>query len=317
MTLRMFALLTSGMLVFPGWAQPDAASPEENVPSLESLRQALRNARHQYREGSEGFDAAAETFQEVEASEDDQEFNLDALRLAQGLSRLQAGNPDGALEALNRIQGFPEADERSRHRLLKGVAHLEKGAALAKRAQWEDAISEARNGIESLSESLRDRPDSEVIRKNLELAHRQLERYLARRPPPTPTPTPEPTPTPTPTPPPESTPTPTPEPTPTPDPEDQNPQDPTPTPDPEGQQSPESQQNQGEEDSQQQEPQSGDPQQDESADETNAEQQQQRQEELEAEEARQLLDAFQQQEKAQRRELLRRKIRGIPVEKDW
>jgi len=299
-----------------GYAQSTSPTPTPQPLDRHTLRRAVQGARILYKRGDEtDFSSAADAFKAVEASGDTEEFNLDALRLAEGLSRLRGGDPDGALDALNRIQGFPEAEQRGRHRQLKGIAHPQKGQTLAAEADWQAAIEQAQEAIDSLSQSLKETPESDTARKNLELAHQHLADYLARRPPPTPTPQPQPTPTPGPTP--EASPTPTPEPSPTPEPEQQQGDEPTPTPDPQGDENPQSQQNEGEPDSQEEDSQSQEEQQGDPSDPSSGTGQESSQEELEAEEARQILDAFQEQEKAQRRELLRRQIRGIPVEKDW
>ncbi len=292
--------------------------PAQSTNSLQraAIQQILRQAESDYEQSEDAAAAerAAESFGGV-ASLESEDFDADALHLAEAMARLTAGNPEAALQALDRIQGFDEASERARSRLLRGNAHLSLAEAAGE--DFERAEAELGQALNSYVQALKEEPSNPAIRHNLELAQKRLQELLLRKPPPTPTPqptpTPEPTPspepqatpTPTPTPDPQATPTPEPEATPTPQPEGTPTPDPnaeaTPTPDPEAEgeptPDPEAQATP--------QPGEGDPQGEATP------------EPIEAQQAQQLLDAYREQEKRQRREIQRRNIRPVPVEKDW
>jgi hypothetical protein len=282
------------------------------------LRKVLQEASTDYQKaGKDSLNAAAARFRAVREQGPEGEYDPDALRLAEGMSLLQAGDPQQALGVLEEVEGFEEPEDRARLRRLKGVARMQSAEAAVAAEQWDEAEQGMQEAITSFTNALKAQPDSADNRLNLELSRQRLHEIQQARP------------TPTPTPPPQPTPTPDPQSTPTPEPEDspdqqessgqqdntqEQPQA-TPTPDPESQSEPEEsaseesdpEENQESEGSEQEaEPQSG-------------QQAELSEEEVDAQEAERILEAYLEQEKRQRRQILEQQQRSQnrPVEKDW
>jgi tetratricopeptide (TPR) repeat protein len=300
-------ILLSALLLLPSLH----AQTETNKVTRAGLKMLLNEARQQFNsENEEDFPKAAERFRTVREKGPEGEFDLDALRLAEGLSWLRAGDPERALTTLDDVEGFEDPAERSRHRLLKGNAQVQLAEKKAKEQEWDPAIKQMGEAITSLTHALKENPESEAARYNLELAQRKLKAIQQLKP--TPTPPPPPTPTPTPGP----TPTPTPKPTPTPETQGQ----PTPTPTPDENNGDQSEQKEpSNEEGEKSEPSENNPQDAEPSDsEQEGSQAEMTEEEIDAEQARKILEAYLEQEKHQRRQILeQRRIRTVPVEKDW
>ncbi len=285
------------------------AAQDTNALTRAHIRNLLREASETYATPQpESANNAAQRFGAVADLDDPREYNLDALRLAQGMALLKAGDAPAALQALDKVKGFDHSTERSRLRLLRGNAHFHLAEKSAADEKWDEALGAIAKAVENYTQALIETPDSPDARHNLELAHRRRQDFeRLKPPPPTPTPTPSPTPTPdpqaspTPTPDPQASPTPTPDPqaspTPTPDPQASPTPDPNATPEPQDTGEPQEPQ-----DTQSGEPSSlGEP----------------SEEERNAQEAARILDAFLQQERNQRDQILKRNLRILPVEKDW
>lgn len=284
------------------------ARAETNQVTRAQLDLMLNQAKAQYNAeepATEELAEAAERFKAAAELGEPGEYNLDALRLAEGMSLLKAGKPEEALEAMKAIEGFDSPEERSRLRLMRGNAHLAQGTAAAERKQWEPAKEEVGAAIDSFANALIEDPQSEAARHNLELAQRRLEQIKRQQPPPTPTHEPQPTPTPGPSP------------TPTPegdqgqqgDEQQQEEQDQTDPSDPSDEESDKS-------DPSPQDPASGEGEPGEEG-EGEGVPAQPTNEELDEQQAQQVLDAYLEQEKHQRRQILERRVRPVPVEKDW
>lgn len=265
------------------------------------IQQFLREAQEAY--ASENPEEAAQRFQALLNQAPEGELNPEALNLAKGMALLKAGNPEEALQAFDAITGFEDPEERSRLRNLRGQAEMHIGQAAAEAGEWDQAKSSMEAAVDSFTNALRDRPSEDAARHNLELARKRLAEIIEQMPPPQ---------------------------------EDEDEQDEEDQEDQEDQEDGEDQEQEDEEeesdssdpsdsseeeeDEQEQEPS------DESDESDGSDPQEQDQsdpsetappEDLDAQQAQQILDAYLEQEKHQRSQILQQRIQSIPVEKDW
>ncbi|MCC5849544.1 MAG: hypothetical protein JJU29_15795 [Verrucomicrobia bacterium] len=155
----------------------EAAQAEDLTPF--QIRHVLREARRLYEAHDEESDPAAlaeaaHAFALAAEKGEPGEVNLDAVRLAEAMAWMRADRPEAALEAFEKIQGFDEAADRARHRLLRGNAHLAAGERAFSQEDFDAAKEQMGEAIESYIASLMDDPASEAAKQNLELAHRRL-----------------------------------------------------------------------------------------------------------------------------------------------
>lgn len=164
-----------------------SAQTETNRVERLALRQRLREAREAFGEDAgEALAEAADHFKAVREQGEEGEFDLDALRLAEGMAHLRAGKPEQALQVLDAVEGFENAPERARHRRLKGLAHMGLAEAAANEERWDDALRDMDEAVSDFTRSLKETPDDEASRHNLELAHRRRREIEQQKPPPPP-----------------------------------------------------------------------------------------------------------------------------------
>ena len=183
-------LLIASLLVFTVRAEDPA--PETDTLSPVQVRQLLRDASALYEEHADDSDAAdpealteaARAFARAAREGDPGEVHLDAVRLAEAMAWMRAGQPEQALEAFDRIQGFSETHDRARHRFLRGNAHLAAGEAALSREDFETAKSQMGEAVESFISSLMEDPQAEAAKQNLEIARRRLRWVEENEPPP-------------------------------------------------------------------------------------------------------------------------------------
>jgi len=308
----MKTLILFLLLVFPLFA-------EETVETLRpaQVRHLLREARKQYMsEDLQELAEAARIFSAAAEASDPGEVHVDAVRLAEAQAWLKADQHDRALEAFEKIQGFEQAADRARHRLLRGNAQLAMGERALAEENFEAAKDQMNQAIESFVESLMEDPRSADAKRNLEIANRRLQYVIENEPPP---------------PPPEK------------NPEDQQQEQEKPPEEQEQDGQSQPSQGEGEPDEQKQE---SEPSEGEEPEEPPSPQPQAREgegdpsdpqdepgepeepgeteptegdlEDLSEEEAQRTLDALLEQERRLREQILQnRRIRTIPVEKDW
>jgi outer membrane biosynthesis protein TonB len=299
-----------------------------NTLSRTQIQGVLRGAREAYvKEDPEMASIAAQAFGSVAETNDDKEYNLEALRLAEGMAHLKGNDPASALKALEQIKGFDSPGERARLRLMRGNAHFALGNQAAEAKKWDEAKTQMGKAIENQVQSLIEMPSSEEARHNLELSRRRLAEIIRQQPPPPPTPTPQPTPTPTPKPSPTPTPQPGQKPTPTPEPQPSPTPDPnatptpspsgTPTPDPNATPTPSPNGTPTPDPNATSEPRDGDPSNPDEKKDPQEASAAEKGEGLDPKEAERILDAFLEQEKNQRDQILKQRIRSVPVDKDW
>jgi len=305
----MKRLLLFVLLATPGFAD-EAVEPL----SPAQVRALLREARTLYAsEDTEELGKSAELFGAAAEAADPGEVHVDAVRLAEAQAWLKADQPQRALEAFEQIQGFEQAADRARHRMLRGNAQLLLGEQALAEEDFEAAKEQMNQAIESFVESLMEDPRSEDAKRNLEIANRRLQYVIENEPPPPEPPTKE---------------------------EDEEKQDPPEEPPPEEQESepesgegesePQEQESDPSEGEDQGEPQPGDPQEGEGEpsdpqeepgepeEPGEAESMEGELDDLSEEEAGRTLDALLEQERRLREEILQnRRLRTIPVEKDW
>lgn len=170
-------------------AAPFAAAHEDGEDHLTpgQVRYLLRQGRRLYEQGeAEAFAEAARTFALAAQHADPAEVHLDAVRLAEAKAWLQADRPDLALNAFEQIQGFDAPADRARHRLLRGNAHLAAGELALAGEDFEAAKEQMEQAIQSLIDALQTDPASEEAKRSLEIAHRRLRYVIDNQPPPPP-----------------------------------------------------------------------------------------------------------------------------------
>ena len=304
----------------------EESDPEPETLSRVQIRQLLRDARRLYDAQPEEADAesraahaeAARAFARAAEAGDPGEVNLDAVRLAEAMAWMRADQPELALEAFDRIQGFDEALDRARHRFLRGNAHLAAGEAALSREDFEEAKTQMGEAVESLISSLMEDPQAEAAKQNLEVARRRL-RWVEENEPPPPPPEEEPgeddseeeDTDPDETPPPDMPDMPEPQ-----DDEDEQETDPDGDED-DGAEAADADAEEGDEGEDEEEAEPGEPEWTEDVDGAAAADDPEF-DDLDMDTAEQTLDALLEQERRLREEIIRnRRIRTIPVEKDW
>lgn len=283
---------------------------QETAPKTEpfaraQIQQFLREAREAYAAGDpEAQLEAAQRFQALLDQAPEGELNPESLQLAKGMALLKAGKPGEAQQAFEAITGFDDAEERSRLRNLRGQAQMQLAESAVANEQWEEAKKSMEGAVESFTNALRDTPAANHARHNLELSQKRLKEIIEQMPPPQ---------------------------------EDQE-QD-----EEDGEQDEEQQEDQGEQDQtdpsdeesdssdKEESPdeeapaepsdesdgsdESDNPQPSEPSDPSPANGEPD--EDLDVRQAEQILDAYLEQEKHQRSQILQQRIQSIPVEKDW
>lgn len=162
---------------------------EDDLPDLTpaQIRHMLREARQLYdSEDSEDLINAARIFRAAAGAADPDEVHLDAVRLAEAMAWMQAGQTEAALNAFESIQGFENAVDRARHRNLRGNAHLAAGEQAFAQEEFDAARGHMESAVQSFIESLQDDPASDHTRRNLEIANRRLQHVIDNTPPPPP-----------------------------------------------------------------------------------------------------------------------------------
>ncbi|MGA0333727.1 MAG: hypothetical protein ACO3NW_07210 [Kiritimatiellia bacterium] len=315
------------LFMLQGWFL-QAQELESTTMTRNQIRAFLEETKNLYGdENKESHAEAAGRFKALQEQTPEGEMNLDALRLARGMSHLKAGDPDAALKALSEIEGFEDPVLRGQHRQMRGNAQMQLAEAAVSAEDWQNAESKMEAAVESFQNALRENPEEEASRINLELAQKRLQEIVEMKPPPPPQ-------------------------------EDQNQQDQNEEKEQQPQDneqrpqnqdpSQEQEKNQDSESAPENEPEQAGPQDQESQNGESSEQDspdenpssdqsgsderpesaadgepQERpgepsgEEQLDARQAEQILDAALEQEKLQRRQLLQQRIQVVPVEKDW
>lgn len=151
------------------------------------VRQLLNQAVQHYQSDEKPEPAeAAQLFRAAVENADPGEVHTDAVRLAEAMAWMQAGDPERALEAFEQIQGFEQPAHRARHRHLRGTAHLAAGEQAFAREDFGPAREHMESAVQSFIESLQEDPASDVGKRNLEIAHRRLQHIIDHTPPPPP-----------------------------------------------------------------------------------------------------------------------------------
>ncbi|MEX2605963.1 MAG: hypothetical protein WD708_01350 [Kiritimatiellia bacterium] len=282
------------VLMLSAGLQAQEAEPEPFARA--HIQKFLREAREAYAaDDPEALLEAAQRFQALLDQAPEGELNPGALNLAKGMALLKAGKPEEALQAFEAITGFEDPEERSRLRNLKGNAQMQIGQAAAAAQEWDQAKSSLEAAVDSFTNALREMPTEEAARHNLELAQKRLTEIIEQMPPPQ---------------------------------EDQ-----------EDQEKEDKEEQKDEQDQPDQSDQSDQPDQTDQTDQSDQSDQSDQTdqtdqpdqpdqpdpseaspstpEEFDAQQARQILDAYLEQEKHQRSQILQQRLQSIPVEKDW
>jgi hypothetical protein len=261
------------------------------------VQQFLREAREAY--AAEDIEAqleAAQRFQALLEQAPEGELNRDALHLARGMSLLKADRPGEALQAFEAITGFEDPEERTRLRNLRGNAQMKIGQEAAAAKEWDQAKSSMEEAIESFINALRDVPTADPARHNLELAQKHLAEIIEQMPPPE-------------------------EQDDNDEEEEEEEEDPSDEEeDPSDEEEPTDEDSDGSDESDPSDESDRSDQEDptDRSDQTDtSDQQPDPSEDIDQQQAQQILDAFLEQEKHQRSQILQQRIQSIPVEKDW
>lgn len=296
-----------------------SALAEEPVETLTpaQVRALLREGRSRFdSEDSQDLAEAARMFAAAADAADPGEVHVDAVRLAEAKAWLKADQPQRALEAFEKIQGFERAADRARHRMLRGNAQLLLGEQALAEEDFDAAKELMELAIESFVESLMENPVSEDAKRNLEIANRRLQYVIENEPPP---------------PPPDEEPQEGEDPEQQPPEEEPEEQDPSEPESGEGEPEPQEQESEPQEGEDEGEPQPTDPREqegdpsesqdpapewDEQVEQPSREME--LEDDLSEEEVERALDALLEQERRLREQILQnRRLRRIPVEKDW
>lgn len=178
---RLLPLLMLATL--PAWSETE---PRETLSRFQ-VRQLLRQARNLYNDDEvepEALEETARAFALAAEHGEPGEVNLDAVRFAEAMAWMRANQPERALEAFERIQGFPRADERARHRFHRGNAHLAAGENALSGEDFDTAKEQMSLAIENYIASLLEEPGAEPTKQNLEIARRRLQFVEENAPPP-------------------------------------------------------------------------------------------------------------------------------------
>ncbi|MDA3874772.1 MAG: hypothetical protein PF795_12540 [Kiritimatiellae bacterium] len=263
------------------------------------IQDFLREAREAYAtDDPEARLRAAQRFQALLDQAPEGELKTEALKLAKGMSLLKAGKPEEALQALESITSFEDPEERSRLRNLRGQAQMHIGQAAAEAREWAQAKSSMEAAVDSFTNALRDVPSADAARHNLELSRKRLEEIIKQTPPPQEQEEGE---------------------------DEEDSSDPSDSSEEQDQKQEQEQSNSSEEQEQPDESDGSDEEEQNQTDPTDEEQPQPQpspadsepSEDLDAQQAQQILDAYLEQEKHQRSQILQQRIQSIPVEKDW
>lgn len=179
--LLLFALLS---------VRGETEAPEApEALSRFQVRQLLRDARGVYEDAEaepEAFAEAARAFALAAEHGEPGEVNFDAIRFAEALSWMRANQPERALEAFERVEGFPRSGDRARHRFHRGNAHLAAGENALSGEDFESAKAQMTQAIDNYIASLLEDPEAEPAKQNLEIARRRLQFVEENQPPPPP-----------------------------------------------------------------------------------------------------------------------------------
>ncbi|MDF3127710.1 hypothetical protein P0Y35_00730 [Kiritimatiellaeota bacterium B1221] len=305
---------------------------ESTTMTRNQIRAFLNETQSLYAsEDPKALAEAATRFQALLEQSPEGELSSDALRLAQGMAQIKAGEPEKALQTFSEIEGFEDPLVRGQLRQMKGNAHLKMAQSAMGQMEWKEAKEGMKKAVDAFTNTLRENPEMDAARNNLEFAQKCIREIEEQEPPPSQDPqkqdqekedeekdnqdqqkqNPE---------------------------NQQDPSEKSEPSDPQEQSDPSDQQEQSDpsdpsEESDQEQEQAQDQESDPSEPEDPSEQQDpanassQNQagepnemsdaEKLDAIQAQQILDAALEQEKAQRRLILQGRAESIPVEKDW
>ncbi len=162
-----------------------AEETESTTMARNQIRAFLEETETLYTsEDPKELSEAATRFQALREQTPEGEMNPDALRLAEGMAQLKSGDPEEALRTFDEIDGFEDPVIRGQLRQMKGNAHLKMAQIAMGQTEWEDAKAGMEKAEEAFINTLRENPEMEAARNNLEFAQKCLREIEAQKPPP-------------------------------------------------------------------------------------------------------------------------------------